>query len=596
MKWNYTQYRDDVKAAAKGFIKLGLQPHFGVGILGFNSPEWNISAVAAVVSGGLAAGIYTTNSVDATRYVAEHSRANIMVVEDDEQFAKIDSVWDRLPELHTVVQYTGNTVNPGVINWRHLLEIGNGEDDTEFNKRLENQAVNQACTLIYTSGTTGNPKGVMLSQDNITWTCMRAHEVYDWKFDCEKVVSYLPLSHVAATFIDIYLAMWGGGSVYFADKLALQGTLLKTLVEAKPTLFFGVPRVYEKIQEKMMLVAKENTGLKKKVAEWAKASTFQHNEDLMKGLPGNSLAYKISKAVVISKVHKALGFENTKGFYSSAAPLSEDVFQYFQALDIPIQELLGSSETSGPQTASTPGTGTRLGSVGRVYPCWEVNIHNPDPDRGLGEIVTRGRNCCMGYLWDEAKTAELIDTEGWVHSGDLGKFDEDGFLYIGGRQKEIIVTGGGENVAPVPIEDALKVQMQEFVSNVMVLGDKRKHLACIITLRTQLDTNNLPTDKLHPDVIAWAEEFGNESETVTDFLLEDNEEVRLEIMNHIQKVNRKAVSNAQKVHKFMIAPKDFSLPGGELTPTMKLKRHTVVEMYAKKIDQMYEHETQSSMW
>jgi len=173
---------------------------------------------------------------------------------------------------------------------------------------------------------------------------------------------------------------------------------------------------------------------------------------------------------------------------------------------------------------------------------------------------------------------------------------EDGFLYIGGRQKEIIVTGGGENVAPVPIEDMIKVQMKDIVSNCMVLGDKRKHLACILTLRTVLDSANLPTDQLHPDVLAWAEELGAEATTVTELLEEDNEEVKLEIMAQIQKVNRKAISNAQKVHKFMIAPKDFSLPGGELTPTMKLKRHTVMEMYEKKIQQMYEHETQSSMW
>jgi len=596
VKWSYRQYHEDVKAVAKAYIKLGLKPFHSVGILGFNAPEWHISAVAAVCAGGLAAGIYTTNSVDATRYVAEHSRANIMVVEDEEQLAKVDSVWDRLPELQTVIQYTGNTTAPGVINWRKLVEIGQAEDDGILVERLEKQAVNQACTLVYTSGTTGNPKGVMLSQDNLTWTCQRAHEVYEWEFDKEQVVSYLPLSHVAGTFIDIYLTMWGGGSVYFADKMALQGTLLKTLVEVKPTLFFGVPRVYEKIQEKMMEVGKKNSGLKKKVADFAKASSFDHHEALMKGLPGNSLAYKISKKVVLSQVHKALGFDKTKGFYSSAAPLSDDVFQYFQSLDMPIQELLGSSETSGPQTASTLGTGMKMGSVGKCYDSWELVCQDPDPDRGLGEIVTRGRNCCMGYLWDEPKTTELIDPQGWVHSGDLGKYDEDGFLYIGGRQKEIIVTGGGENVAPVPIEDMLKVQMKDIVSNCMVLGDKRKHLAVILTLRTVLDENNLPTNKLHPDVLAWAEELGAEAETVTDLLEEDNEEVKLEIMALIQKVNRKAVSNAQKVHKFMIAPKDFTLPGGELTPTMKLKRHFVNELYEKKINQMYEHETQSSMW
>merc|ERR1719402_536107 len=238
------------------------------------------------------------------------------------------------------------------------------------------------------------------------------------------------------------------------------------------------------LQGTLLKVGKANTGVKKKVATFAKASAFEHHEDQMKGGPGNSLAYRVSKAVVLSQVRKALGFERTKGFYSSAAPLSDDVFQYFQSLDMPIQELLGSSECSGPQTASTPGTGTKLGSVGRAYDTWEVEVQDPDPDRGLGEIVTRGRNCCMGYLWDEAKTAELIDPEGWVHSGDLGRFDEDGFLFIGGRQKEIIVTGGGENVAPVPIEDMMKVQMKDIVSNCMVLGDKRNLLGSMQSKHT----------------------------------------------------------------------------------------------------------------
>lgn len=261
---------------------------------------------------------------------------------------------------------------------------------------------------------------------------------------------------------------------------------------------------------------------------------------------------------------------------------------------MPIQELLGSSETSGPQTASYPGA-MRVGMVGKCYPCWEIKIDKPD-EHGIGEICTRGRNCCIGYLWDEKKTAELIDPEGWVHSGDLGRFDDDGFLRVGGRSKEIIVTAGGENVAPIPIEDAIKAEMKEIISNVMVTGDKRKHLAAILTFRTQVDERNQPTDLLHPDVKQWAEELGSEAESVTDLVEEDNEDVRLELLEGIQKVNRRAISNAQKVHKFMIAPSDFSLAGGELTPTMKMKRHFIEEKYEKQIQQMYEHETQSSMW
>jgi len=595
VKWTYAEYLEDVKTVAKAFIKLGLKPHHSVNILGFNAPEWHISAIATVIAGGLTAGIYTTNSADATRYVAEHSRCNIMVVEDEEQLNKIQQMEDRLPELQSIVQYTGFPRSPGVESWESLLEIGRGETDDELNKRLANQATNQACTLVYTSGTTGNPKGVMLSQDNITWTAQRAHEVYDWRYDHEQIVSYLPLSHVAGTFIDIYLILYGGGTVWFADKMALQGTLLKTLVEAKPTLFFGVPRVYEKIQEKMTEVAKTNTGLKKKLSEMAKEAALEHHFATFEGKSGGGLKYKLGKKVVMSKVAKALGFEKTRGFYSSAAPLSEDVFRYFCSLDMPIQELLGSSETTGPQTASTPGPGIRLGSVGKPYPAWDVHVLNPD-NTGLGEIATRGRNACMGYLWEEGKTAELIDAEGYVLSGDLGRFNKEGFLFVSGRQKEIIVTAGGENIAPVPIEDQIKEVLKDYIANCLVIGDKRKHLAAILTLRTVLDEKNQPTNALHPDVKEWAEGLGVEAETVEELIAEDNPEIKSEIMDGIKKVNKRAVSNAAKVHKFMIAPQDFSLATGELTPTMKVKRHFVLEKYKKKIDQMYEHETQSSMW
>lgn len=592
--WTYKEYESDIRSAAKAFIKLGLKRFHGVGLLGFNSPEWHISCVACIVAGGLSAGIYTTNSVDATRYVAEHSRANIMVVEDEEQLAKIEAVYDRLPELQTVIQYTGHPRSPGVLSWQKVIEIGRAEPDSVLTERLEQQSVNQPCALIYTSGTTGNPKGVMLSADNITWTVRQAKLIYNWRFDEESMVSYLPLSHVAGMFIDIFLSIYGGATVHFADKMALQGTLLKTLVEAKPTLFFGVPRVYEKIQEKMMEVAKQNSGLKKSVAEWAKGACTAHHEAVMAGQAGGGLSYNIAHNTIMKAVKKKLGFENTIGFYSSAAPLSEDVFKYFLSLDMPIEELLGSSETSGPQTASYPGA-MRAGMVGKCYPSWEIKIDKPD-EHGIGEICTRGRNCCIGYLWDEKKTTELIDAEGWVHSGDLGTYDQDNFLRVGGRSKEIIVTAGGENVAPIPIEENIKVEMKEILSNVMVVGDKRKHLAAIVTLRTQMDKMNQPTDLLHPDVKAWAEENGSEAETVTELLEEDNEDVRLDILEGIQRVNRRAISSAQKVHKFMIAPSDFSLAGGELTPTMKMKRHFIEDKYEKKINQMYEHETQSSMW
>lgn len=609
ISWTYLDYQNDVKTVAKAFIKLGLKPHFAVNNLAFNCPEWNIVSLAAVAAGGLIAGIYTTNTRDATRYVAEHSRANIMVVDDQEQLDKVAGIRDKLPELRHIIQIgdflpdgvspqgTFSVSSPDVITWPQLLDIGNAEPDSILTQRLENQAVNQPAVLIYTSGTTGNPKGVILSQDNVTWCVRVVQEHYGWLYDQEVTVSYLPLSHIAAQIIDIYIAVHSGTSVHFADRLAMQGTLLNTLAEVNPTKFFGVPRVYEKIHEKMLDIAKTNSSFKQSIATWAKQQSFDHHSNAMAGTPTETLAYKLAKKLVFSKIHQKLGFGKCKGWYSSAAPLSPHTFQYFQSLDMPILELLGSSETCGPQTANLPGTKMRCGSVGLNYPQFETAVINPD-SKGIGEVVTRGRHICLGYIWEEDKTNELIDEEGWVHSGDLGYYDDDGFLFISGRSKEILVTGGGENVAPVPIEDSLKsdADLAKIVSHAMVVGDKRKHLAVIFTLRTVLNKKNQPTDILHPDVIEWLKARDSHATSAAEVIQEDNEEVKIDIMNRIKKVNQNAISNAQKVHKFMIAPREFSLGTGELTPTTKVKRHFVLNLYEKEVEQMYVYEAQTSMW
>jgi len=600
VKWTYAEYLDDIKTVAKAFIKLGLKRSHAVGILGFNAPEWHISNIAAVVAGGLATGIYSTNSADAVRYVAEHSRANVIVLENEEQLVKVAQCRDKLDHLEAVIQYIGTPSDPDVLSWQDLLEVGRSVDDSVLTERLETQSVNQPCMLVYTSGTTGNPKGVMISQDNLTWTVKAAQEVYDWNWDAEHGITYLPLSHVAAQVIDIYLAGYGGATIYFADDKALQGTLINTLKEVRPTRFLGVPRVWEKVQEKMMEIGKQNTGVKKMIANWAKQAAFEHHEERMAGKPGNSLKYRIARKLILTRIHAALGLDRAAhpekgGFYSSAAPLSKQTFEYFQSLDMPIMELLGSSETGGPQTACLKGAGMRPGSVGKAYPHFETKIMNPN-EKGVGEICTRGRNVFMGYLWDENKTNEVVDGQGWVHSGDLGTMDEDGFFYVSGRMKEIIITGGGENIAPVPIEDDIKAELVEIVSHGMLVGDMKKHLAIILTLKTVLDNKNQPTDILHPDVKEWLETVGSKAETASDLIAEENEEVREFIMNAILRSNSRCLSNAQKVHKFMFAPTDFSLEGGELTPTLKMKRHVVLEKYAKEIEDMYQYETQSSMW
>jgi len=595
--WTYKQYLEEITTVAKAFIKLGLKPHHGVCIMGFNSPEWFISDIAAIVAGGLATGIYTTNSPSAVEYVARHCRANILVVADQEQLAKVLEVREGLPELTAIVQYDGKVTEPGVLSWADLLQLGRQQAEEELQDRLRNQAVNQACMVVYTSGTTGNPKGAMISQDNLTWTCEIAKQQYGWQEDQEESVTYLPLSHIAGNVIDIFIPYLAGGTVWFADKDALKGSLVNTLIEVRPTRFLGVPRVWEKIQEKLLEVGSKNTGLKKVVATWAKAASFEHHEDQMAGRPGNSWKYRLAKKVILTRVHAALGLERAArggslgGVYSSAAPLSVQTFQYFQALDLFVLEFLGSTETSGPMTACFPGTGTKQGSVGRGYPQFETAILAPQGEEG--EIATRGRNCCMGYLWDEEKTRELIDAEGWLHSGDLGRMDQDGFFYITGRMKEIIITAGGENIAPVPIEDNIKADpgIGEVVSHAMVVGDARKHLAVILTLKSLIDENGQPLEELVPEVRVWLRKMGSTACTTREIMQEDgpgiHPMVQAAITEALHRVNALSVSKATRIHKFLLLPVDFSIGGGELTPTMKMRRHAIVKKYAKEVEDMY---------
>jgi len=593
--WTYRQYLENITTVAKGFLSLGLEPHHSVCILGFNSPEWFISHIAGMVAGGLSTGIYTTNSPEAVGYVASNSRANIIVVADEEQLAKVMQVKDTLRHLKAVVQYSGKVSEPGVLSWEQLLQVGRGQDEQRLHQSLREQAVNQACMLVYTSGTTGNPKGAMISQDNLTWTVEVARQQYGWQIDKEESVTYLPLSHIAGAVIDIFVPFQAGGTVWFADRDALKGSLVQTLVEVRPTRFLGVPRVWEKIQERLLEVGKGNTGMKKLVADWAKRAAFKHHEEQMAGKPGNSISYRIAKKLVLSRVHAALGLDRATvggkegGVYSSAAPLSPETFRYFQALDMFVLEFLGSTETSGPMTACFPGVDTKQGSVGKGYPQFETEILE-------GEIVTRGRNCCMGYLWEEEKTAELVDSEGWLHSGDLGRKDEDGFFYITGRIKEIIITAGGENIAPVPIEEKIKAELPA-VSHAMVVGDKKKHLAVILTLKSLVDDNNQPLEKLTPEVRSWLRSLGSNATTTRELMEEDSPGVhpmvQAAITEALHRVNEVSVSKAARVHKFILLPVDFSTDGRELTPTMKMARHAVLKKFAAEVEEMYSGEFHS---
>ncbi|XP_034940416.1 very long-chain-fatty-acid--CoA ligase bubblegum-like isoform X2 [Chelonus insularis] len=583
--YTYKEYESEVRTVAKAFLKLGLERYHSVCILGFNSPHWFIADLAAIYAGGFAAGIYTTNSPEACQYCAENSRANIIVVEDNKQLEKILAIRKDLPHLKAIIQYEGIATEKNVLSWYDLLEIGKAESDDKLDQVLRTIAANECCTLVYTSGTVGNPKAVMLSHDNLTFDARVITETIQFKEKSEIIVSFLPLSHVAAQVVDIFTSMSVGATVYFADKNALKGSLIETLTYARPTAFLGVPRVWEKIHEKMMIVARNNGPIKTWIATWAKAQGLYYNMNKMNGVDYKTWGYLFAKWLVFNKIKATLGLDRCRIFATAAAPLSDDIKKYFMSLDIPIMEAYGMSECAGAHTLSTENK-YRLGSVGAALPGVKTKLCDPD-NTGEGEICMGGRHVFMGYLNAPEKSKEAKDEHAWLHSGDLGRIDNKGLLYVTGRIKELVITAGGENIPPVHIEQMLLKELPA-LSNAMLIGDMKKYLTILVTLKTEMDPDTgEPSDKLLPTTISWAKSIGSKAKTLSEVLSSRDPAIYQEIENAIKRMNEHATSNAQKVQKFTILPHDFSIPTGELGPTLKLKRNVVVKKYADLIEEMY---------
>ncbi|XP_058231633.1 long-chain-fatty-acid--CoA ligase ACSBG2-like isoform X3 [Hemibagrus wyckioides] len=583
----FKEYHQHCRAAAKSFLKLGLGRFHGVGILGFNSPEWFIADIGCIMAGGLAAGIYTTNSPEACHYVAYNCEANILVVENDKQLEKILQIKDQLPHLKAIVQYKGEVKKkiPNIYTWTEFMKVGEEISDAQLDAVIGSQKANECCTLIYTSGTTGNPKGVMLSHDNITWIADAAGKMISLKEGEDCLVSYLPLSHVAAQVNDMWIAIRFAGTTYFAQPDALKGTLAITLREARPTTFLGVPRVWEKMQEAMKDVGAKSSVMKKKVADWAKGIGLQASYNAMNNDPSVPWGFTLANGIVFKKVRAALGLDRCKHCFTGAAPITKDTLEYFMSLNIPIFELYGMSESTGPHTVSYSNN-YRIMSCGRVIPGCKTKLDKPDAD-GNGEVCFWGRHVFMGYLNMADKTSEALDEEGWLHSGDLGKHDTNNFLYITGRIKELIITAGGENIPPVPTEDLVKEELP-IISNAVLVGDKKKFLSMLLTLKCKVDDNGEPTDELTPLAIEFCRHHGVMASKVSEIINNKEPAIYKVIQEGIDRVNAKATSNAQKVQKWTLLSKDFSISGGELGPTMKLKRPVVSKMYKEEIDKFYE--------
>ncbi|KAG5675222.1 hypothetical protein PVAND_005146 [Polypedilum vanderplanki] len=587
----YSDYKQRVEKMAKVFIKLGLERYGTVAVLAFNSIEWFVSELAAIQAGGIATGIYTTNSVHSTHHVLETSRANIVIVDEAKQMEKIREIKDKLPNLKAIVQ----TLPPyaqyikkedGFWRWNEIEELNTADVDEEYQQRLKSITPDECCCLVYTSGTTGNPKGAMLCHDNFTWITNSVTEYLpNLEMGKEILVSYLPLSHVAAQTLDIYVTLALAATVYFADRDALKGTLLKTLTEARPTVFLGVPRVYEKIQEKMMQAGSQSGALKRTLGSWAKSVTLQYHLDCMAGNYYTGFQYKLATKLLLSKVKHALGFDRIKFMITGAAPMSVETKKYFLSLDMPIIEAYGMSESSGAHSVAKVHDPS-FESIGKTLPGIETKIDNPN-EEGHGEICKRGRNVFMGYIGELDKTLEALDDDGWLHTGDIGYVDENGYLFITGRIKELVITAGGENIPPVHIENLVKAECSA-ISNAFLVGDNRKFLTILISLKTEVDKEGAPLDELAPESLKLMKSL-NLNYTKLSEVLNAGPDVKVSqaIQDAIVRANKSSISNAQKVQKFAFLPHDFSIPTGELGPTLKIKRSYISEKYKEIINKLY---------
>ncbi len=544
--WQPTTWAGAVSEArqlARALVSAGFKPGDRLTIAGNNRAEWVLAAHAAMMAGGASAGVYGTCSADEVAYIVSHAEASIAFVEDRAQLDKLRSRREQLPLLKHIVGFRGLAVQdePLFVQWEAFLARGDATAADVIDARIGLLADDGVGTLIYTSGTTGPPKAVMLTHRNLAWTAGVALEIASVGAS-DSMLSYLPLSHIAEQMFTVHVPATCGSHVYFARSIE---TLKEDLASAQPTIFFGVPRVWEKMNAGIAAKLKDATGAKRRLAAWAmatgRAAAAARNAG---GRPGLLLALqeRLAERLVLAKVRAAIGLGRARFCVSGAAPIAPDVLEFFSSFGLIIHEVYGQSEGCGPTSFNRPGA-TRFGSVGPAVPGVELRIAED------GEICARGPNVFKGYLKDETATNEAL-LDGWLRSGDLGQIDAQGFLHITGRKKDIIVTAGGKNIAPKNIEGGLKES--PYVVEAVVIGDRRPFLSALLVVEGD----------------------------VKDEVLQA----------HVDAVNSR-FARVEHVRKWRRLPRPLDVEHGELTPTLKVKRKRVDEHFKAIIDEMYAQET-----
>lgn len=558
-------YREAARQAAAGLRSLGLGSSDFVAIQARNRPEHVIADLAAVTAGGTPVTIYSTLAPNQIQYVASNCEAKVAVLENLEFMKRWEEVKGELPHLRYVVLMEGADNYPTeewILSWDDLL--ARGRELLSGQPRLLDEirptvTPESIATLIYTSGTTGIPKGVVITHRNVLWTAESVRRAFEPP-DRPRFVSYLPLAHIAERSATHYAGIYLTGEVWYCPELS---EVLDYIQAARPQIFFGVPRVWEKLHARLIAGFDENDKrdliYKTLAAGIERVKAEQEGRTL--GLV-DRLKNRLFDKVVFSKVRKQLGMDEVELAITAAAPINPELIVFFNAVGIPLLELYGMSENTGPAVSNRPDR-NKIGSVGLPLPGVEMRL------LADGEILLRGGLVVPGYYKLPAETAETFDPDGWLHTGDLGAIDDDGFLRIVGRKKEIIITAAGKNVAPAAIETLIKDH--PLVSQVCVIGDGRRYLTAVIAL----DPEEAP---------GWAAAHGIEFTDLASF--SRHPEVVAAVGAAVDRANQ-ALSRVEQIKKFYIAPDTWAPETGEVTPSLKLKRRVILERYAQEIEALY---------
>jgi long-chain acyl-CoA synthetase len=553
---SYDEVGATVRALALGLIDLGVAPGDKVSILGNTRPEWTYADFAALSVGATVVPIYQTNSPEECQYVLENSDAKVVVVEDDEQLEKIRAIRDRLPLLEQVVRMTGTSDD--AISFDELAARGSAREASEWEARWEAVTPDDICTFIYTSGTTGPPKGCVISHGNYRAMLDMVNDAAVIEDD-DLAYLYLPLAHSFALLIQLGSFDLGSTLAYWERD---PSKILANLAELRPTYFPSVPRIFEKIYTAATSGMEKEGGLKKAVFDWSiKIGKRMRAVERSGREPGFLLRrqYKFADERVLSKIRGMFGGK-IRLAVSGAAPINPEILSFFDAAGVLVLEGWGMTETSTAATISTA-EDFKVGTIGKPFQGCEVRIAED------GEILVKGPNVFQGYYKNEEATRETI-VDGWLHTGDIGEIDEDGFITITGRKKDIIITAGGKNITPANLENEIK--QHPLVSQCVVVGDRRPYLVALVTLDPE-------------DAVAYAKEHGLPEDPAQ---LASNPEIRKAIEDHVEAINEK-FARVEQVKKIAILPQDLSQESGELTPTMKVKRAVVASKHEPEIEALY---------